>query len=211
MRILNLYAGLGGNRKLWTDVEVTAVEMNKEVAAVYRDYFPNDKVIVGDAHKFLLNHINEYDFIWSSPPCPTHSKLNTFGVATGQKKLAYPDMKLYEEIILLRSWFKGLWVVENVIPYYEPLIPAKKIDRHLFWSNFNLGFFEPEHKKIPHKEANNIPYLEKFYGYDLSKYKLGDKRQKLRNCVHPETGLYILNCAMNKKHSLKTKQTELEL
>ena len=32
MKVLNLYAGIGGNRKLWKDVEVTAVENNKEIA-----------------------------------------------------------------------------------------------------------------------------------------------------------------------------------
>jgi len=56
MRILNLYAGIGGNRKLWTDVEVTAVEMNPKIAAIYQDFFPNDKVIVADAHQYLLDH-----------------------------------------------------------------------------------------------------------------------------------------------------------
>ena len=28
--------------------------------------------------------------------------------------------------------------VENVIPYYEPLIHGKKRGRHLYWTNFNL-------------------------------------------------------------------------
>ena len=32
MKILNLYAGIGGNRKLWKDVQVTAVELNSEIA-----------------------------------------------------------------------------------------------------------------------------------------------------------------------------------
>ena len=41
-------------------------------------------------------------------------------------KPAFPDMKLYEEIIFLEHNFKGKYVVENVIPFYEPLIPAKK-------------------------------------------------------------------------------------
>ena len=34
-------------------------------------------------------------------------------------------MKLYEEIIFLDNYFKGKYF-ENVIPYYEPLIAAKK-------------------------------------------------------------------------------------
>ena len=28
MKVLNLYCGIGGNRKLWEDVEVTAVELD---------------------------------------------------------------------------------------------------------------------------------------------------------------------------------------
>ena len=61
MKILNLYSGIGGNRKLWGDQhEITAVEYNEEIATVYKDYFPNDKVIIGDAHEFLLkNYIGE--------------------------------------------------------------------------------------------------------------------------------------------------------
>ena len=31
MKVLNLYAGIGGNRKLWTDVEITAVEYNQKI------------------------------------------------------------------------------------------------------------------------------------------------------------------------------------
>ena len=75
MKILNLYAGIGGNRKLWTDVEVTAVELNPEIASIYQDFFPKDKVIVADAHAYLLEHFEEYDFIWASPPCPSHSRM----------------------------------------------------------------------------------------------------------------------------------------
>ncbi len=197
MKVLNLYAGIGGNRKLWTDCEVTAVELDPEVAKVYRNYFPKDTVIVSDAHQYLLDHYKEFDFIWSSPPCPSHSRINTSSVrmkGKGRKKLEYPDMKLYEEILLLKHWFDGKWVVENVIPYYRPLIPAAKVDRHLFWSNFLIGNFEPINKKLPHIKSNTS-YLQEFLGYDLSKYKLENKRKCLRNCVHPETGEYVFNRA----------------
>lgn len=50
MKILNLYAGIGGNRKLWTDCEVTAVEYNEEIAGIYKEFFPRDTVVIGDAH-----------------------------------------------------------------------------------------------------------------------------------------------------------------
>lgn len=196
MKILNLYAGIGGNRKLWEDCEVTAVEYNEAIAATYKKFHPKDNVIVADAHDYLLNHYEEYDFIWASPPCPTHSKISiNFANAEGERrrKPKYPDMRLYQEIIFLDNFFKGLWVVENVTPYYEPLIPAKKVGRHLFWSNFNIG-------TIPHESSDKIlrgEQSEKYAikGFDLSEEKGFRKVQVINNCVLPETGLYILNCA----------------
>ncbi len=146
MKILNLYACLGGNRYKWNevkeDIEVTAVELDPECARLYQERFPGDTVIVADAHQYLLEHYKEYDFIWSSPPCPSHSIARAYNPKYETK---YPDMKLYEEIIMLHNVsngnnprFKGKFIVENVIPYYEPLIPAKKRGRHLYWSNFNI-------------------------------------------------------------------------
>jgi DNA (cytosine-5)-methyltransferase 1 len=100
MKILNLYSGLGGNRKLWKGVSVTAVRItNSEIAAVYKKHFPNDKLIIGDAHEYLRNHFREYDFIWSSPPCQSHSKMMR---ATRHTINTYPDLTLYEEIMLLK-------------------------------------------------------------------------------------------------------------
>ena len=143
MKILNLYACLGGNRYKWNevkdDIEVTAVELDPEAARLYQERFPNDKVIVADAHQYLLDHYKEFDFIWSSPPCPTHSRINlSFKDSKRNIKIKYPQMELYQEIIFLDTFFNGKYVVENVIPYYEPLIPAKKRGRHLYWTNFNL-------------------------------------------------------------------------
>ena len=144
IKVLNLYAGIGGNRKLWKDVDVTAIEINPEIAKIYQDFFPDDKVIVADAHKYLLEHYEKFDFIWSSPPCQSHSRIrNIAGVGRGQNKSIYPDMNLYQEIIFLNqifntngSKFKGRWVVENVRGYYEPLIKPQEIGRHYFWANF---------------------------------------------------------------------------
>lgn len=139
MRILNLYAGIGGNRKLWgDDHEIIAVENDKDIAEVYKDLFPNDKVIIEDAHKYLLNNYEDFDFIWSSPPCPSHSQIRyNIGFKANRKykkvKAIYPDMTLYEEVILLKYWFNGKYVVENTIPYYEPLIPEEK------WQNIYGG------------------------------------------------------------------------
>lgn len=144
MKVLNLYAGLGGNRKLWDECQVTSVENEPKIAAVYQRLHPADTVIVGDAHQYLLDHYEEFDFVWTSPPCQTHSKM---AKATRHKLRRYTDMSLYQEILFLQNFFKGQFVVENVVPYYEPLIvPTKRIGRHLFWSNFE---FEAEEVKQP--------------------------------------------------------------
>jgi DNA (cytosine-5)-methyltransferase 1 len=196
LKILNLYAGIGGNRKLWGDEhEITAVEFDPRVAAVYADLFPNDTVIVADAHQYLLEHFEEFDFIWSSPPCPSHSRLRKgLSMATGSKAI-YPDMKLYEEILLLQGYFKGKWVVENVVPYYEYLIqPTLLLGRHPYWMNFTV---EPKDFTSDGIIKNGVTQtLEVKYDYDLSNYNLPDKRKALRNAVNPEMGLHILRHAV---------------
>ena len=132
MKILNLYAGIGGNRKLWgDDHEIVAVELNPEIAAVYQALYPNDTVIVGDAHQYLLDHYSEFDFIWSSPPCPTHSRARyALGFHGKGYAAVYPDMKLYEEILLLKHYFKGQGCVENVQSFYKALIEPQVVGRH---------------------------------------------------------------------------------
>ena len=64
IKVLNLYAGIGGNRKLWPDeqIEVTAVEIEPEIAAIYKKNFQKDKVVIADARKFLLNHFDVGEF-----------------------------------------------------------------------------------------------------------------------------------------------------
>jgi len=206
MKVLNLYAGIGGNRKLWTDVEVTAVENNESIATVYQDFFPDDKVIIADAHQYLLEHFKEYDFIWSSPPCQSHTKLNTASFPKGSKDWCYPDMSLYQEVILLKHFFYGGWIVENVVPYYNPLIIAQKLGRHLFWTNFNIFNTDVE---IENHDGRTLKYLEERLGYDLSKYELINKKQILRNCVPPELGLHILECARGNYNHLNQKQENI--
>ena len=193
MKVLNAYAGLGGNRKLWEDVEVTAVEIDPKIAKIYQDFFPNDKVVAGDAHQYLLEHFKEFDFIWSSPPCPSHSHIRK-ELAVEQRKQnkpVYPDMKLYEEILLLQGYFDRLYVIENVISWYKPLIAPKEIASHYFWTNFYI----PPYKGKSRGHHSGIKSLEERKGFDLSHYRGIDKRRVLRNCVEPEVGEYILNCA----------------
>jgi len=142
-RVLNLYAGVGGNRLLWEGVEVTAVEYSADIAEVYKDLYPQDEVIVADAHAYLLEHYKEFDFIWSSPPCQSHSQIRyNIGFKANRKysKVAakYPDMKLYEEILMLKYYCQSKWVVENTIPFYPPLVEGLKTGGHIWWSNFEI-------------------------------------------------------------------------
>ena len=173
MKILNLYACLVCNRYKWdevTDIEVTAVEWDEELAKLYQERFPNDKVIVADAHQYLLDHYKEFDFIWSSPPCPTHSKVRMTQKTTDAFIPLYPDMKLYQEVIFLDNHFNGKYVVENVTPYYKPLIPANKRGRHLYWTNFNMPSCLNERKQgkgLMNGITNEISKWCKFHDYDF--------------------------------------------
>ena len=198
IKVLNLYSGLGGNRKLWTDVKVTAVEYNPEIAAFYADQFRDDIVLVEDAHQFLLDHYGEFDFIWSSRECTTHSRSRYWASKGGRYKPEYPDLKLYEEIIFLQHFFGGKWVVENVYPYYKPLIkPTMQIERHLFWSNFGIKPLLAPGNRIFN---GNIEIWQNETGFDLTGYEFSVRKDKiLRNCVHPEIGLHVFKCAFNHK------------
>tara|TARA_R110002072_G_scaffold283090_1_gene446371 strand:- start:92 stop:754 length:663 start_codon:yes stop_codon:yes gene_type:complete len=199
-KILNLYACLGGNRYKWDEVadnlEITAVELDAELARLYQERFPNDKVIVADAHQYLLEHYKDFDFIWSSPPCPTHSRFNV-SMKT-KREMVYPDMKLYQEIIFLDNYFEGKYCIENVIPFYEPLIPAKKRDRHLYWTNFNLpndlnGRKNPDFSRV----KDVVGVMSKFHDYDFRKYKGEQRMNKIaRNLVDYEAGKTILETAL---------------
>jgi DNA (cytosine-5)-methyltransferase 1 len=210
VKILNLYAGIGGNRKLWGDEhEITAVELKPDIAEVYRALYPDDRVIVSDAHQYLLEHYMEYDFIWTSPPCPTHSRAR-YGLGFHGKGFdaVYPDMKLYEEIILLKHHFKGKWVVENVQAYYEPLIEPRSIGRHWYWSNFHIDRIKAGYTGISNGvtkagkvlHAKNVNELQDQIGIDLTTFNVGNKRLLLRNCVEPEVGLHILNQSILTDH-----------
>ena len=206
MRILNLYAGIGGNRKMWPDHHtVTAIEYDQKIADIYQDQNPYDEVIVStDAHQYLLENCQDFDFIWSSPPCQSHSRM----IRSGQnRKPRFPDMRLYEEIIFLKySAPDVLWVVENVVPYYKPLVePSTKVGRHLFWSNFEItaedvkrpaGFINLDNKAGAEK-------LKHWLGIDYEGVVYYDGNhcpaQILRNAVHPKIGLHILNDAQRGK------------
>ena len=212
MKILNLYACLGGNRYKWEDNhDITAVEWDKELARLYQERFPKDKVIVADAHQYLLNYYKEYDFIWSSPPCPSHSRINISQYTRDNWTPRYPDMALYQEVIFLDNYYKGQYVVENVIPFYEPLIPAKKRGRHLYWCNFRLPNTLSKRKNPDLSRTKNlIDAMSEFHDYDFKKYKGKQRMNKIaRNLVDYEAGKTILDTAMGIMTKQDTKQTEL--
>jgi DNA (cytosine-5)-methyltransferase 1 len=214
MKVLNLYACLGGNRYKWDEVaeiQVTAVELDPEAARLYKERFPNDTVIVADAHQYLLDHFKEFDFIWSSPPCPSHSRFN-FSMKNNWN-LPYPDMKLYQEIIFLKTWFNGKYCVENVIPYYEPLIAAQQRGRHLYWTNFILpnNINERKNPQLSRGAAKDIiKSLSIYHDYDFTKYKgKQDNRKMARNLVDYEAGKTILETALGIIQKSNINQTSI--
>ncbi len=216
MKILNLYACLGGNRYKWNevkeDIEVTAVEWDEELARLYQERFPNDKVIVADAHQYLLDHYKEFDFIWSSPPCPSHSRARYWNSSNYETKTnpIYPDMKLYQEILFLQHYYKGKYVVENVTPYYEPLIQAKKKGRHLYWTNFNLPNSLNERKFQLCATKNEFSELCDFHDYDFRQYKGEQSKTKIaRNLVDYEAGKTIFETLLGIEKQNNTNQTTM--
>ena len=206
-RILNLYAGIGGNRKKWNgNIHVTAVEFDPEIANIYKSLHPNDDVIIGDAHQYLIDNYKDYDFIWTSPPCQSHSVTNHFLNAQGV--IRYPKMELYQEIIFLKTFFKGKYVVENVKSYYDPLIKPQVSGRHYFWSNFRIpkmkiekqiGRMNGKKSDLGHTQAKARTNNHRQLGFDLSRFDLPSslKTKVLNNCVSPDIGLAIFESAKN--------------
>lgn len=211
IKVLNLYACLGGNRYKWdevTDIEVTAVELDHEAARLYQERFPSDKVVVADAHQYLLDHFNEFEFIWSSPPCPSHSKARFARKST--TSAIYPDFKLYEEIVFLDNYFEGKYCVENVVPFYEPLIPGKKRGRHLYWTNFNLPGDLNERKVSIMEGKDEVNRWCEFHHFDFYQYKGSQRIDKMaRNLVDYEAGKTIFSVAMGVVIKSKDNQQSL--
>src|SRR5690606_1769504 len=109
------------------------------------------------------------------------------------------------EIIFLQTYFKGKWIVENVVPYYEPYGSPTKLGRHLFWSNFDI----PQMIDLPKSPKgmmnlatvgqNQIMMDWLGIQYDKNIYYDGNHCpvQILRNCVHPLLGKHVIS-SMNK-------------
>ena len=209
MKILNLFAGIGGNRTLWgTQHQITAIENNEKIAEIYNKRFPTDEVIVDDAYEYFINNYENYDILWASPPCISHSRnnygLNGYVYKNKRRKIQLPDLRLYSLILFCKHMFKGKYLIENVIPYYEPLIKPDFIrGRHMYWTNVDIifkqrtkeyiGSFGTYEKKeiIEEYAAKRKISLSIFDGFNLGKYK---QNQIIRDMILPEEGKYLLDC-----------------
>lgn len=205
MDVLNLFPGIGGNRMLWDNVNVIAVENNLTTAQIYQDKYPGDLVILADAYKFLLDNYTASDFIWASPSCFTHSKLKIAAIKSGKHSPQYPDFKLWQLIRFLQLYSKVPFVVENVVTGYDPIIkPTIRLGRHFIWTNFPVPFrYFPEHEKI-----DTIKRTSTRYGVELKEYYSTVRKDTLlRNMVDPAIGKYLLDLAFDRKQTII--QTEL--
>lgn len=226
MKILNLYANIGGNRKYWDGHEITAVEIDPKIAALYQKLWPEDTVVVGDAHQYLLDHFHDFDFIWSSPPCPTHSKMNIMNGVNpyepNQKQIdngggiapRYVDMTLYQEIILLKTWFRGKWCVENVKSYYQPLVKPVLYGSHYFWTNFffPVGDNQESYRGIAGKTQIALKAFAELKGFDLKDLQGAgiNVRLALKDVTEPELGKHILDWSQKEWHHTKSLLTPQE-
>jgi len=185
MKILNLFAGIGGNRTLWgNEHEITAIEYDQKIAILYQKEFPNDEIIIGDAYEYFLKYFKDFDLIWASPPCQSHSRLVRTNISQGQG-IKYPDLRLYELIIFCQNFCKSFYIIENIIPYYKPLIrPTIKLGRHLIWTNIPIQ-----------------PLKIKKFDFSKCNGGTGSSPKYMKNRINPKIAKYILD-------SINTKTLE---
>lgn len=220
IEVLNAYGGIGAcMHNLDRDkYSVTHVEINEEIAQANKELHLEDTVIRADAKKYIEENYFGYDYIWASPPCPTHASLRKAGAKNGQYKAKAPDMDLYSIIIFLDEYFNGEWTVENVQPFYDRLDkqeqerqealqtvipPAEKTSRHLFWSSHEIPETFVGTQNI---NTSNHREMMKWLGIELERsFDSVEKRKVLRNCVHPKIGEAILNARKTKQQTLEVQ------
>jgi DNA (cytosine-5)-methyltransferase 1 len=145
-------------------------------------------ILFGAAH--LVRHIQEQDF---------------GAVAT----MIQLQNLFIQEIIFLEHYYKGKYTVENVIPYYEPLIPAQKRGRHLYWTNFKLPLDIGE-REFQMGGKGEVKRLCEFHAYDFYQYKGEQRIDKIaRNLVDYEAGKTIFNIARGIIEKPKSNQAAL--
>ena len=161
------------------------------------------------ARKFQENYLDENNENKFNNKMQFKKKIKSLKKNKDNYKKNYADMKLYQEILFLKHYFNGKYVVENVIPYYEPLISAKKRGRHLYWTNFNLP------NKIGRNNVDNfsktdIESLSNYHDYNFRKYKGKQSIGKVgRNLVDYEAGKTIFETALGIIKKQNVNQTEL--
>ena len=188
MRILDLFAGVGGTSKgihraaaeQNVKLEYVAIDYDPSVLYAHQKFCPEDFTILRNAWNY---DFSGYDFIWASPPCQSHSVLNY------TLRRYDPDMRLYELIKKLRNSGKD-FIVENVHPYYQPPIPWNfEVNRHVFWSNLPIPSFRVVEKRKAFGELGVTDLLD-YHGVDKSVLShvrgAQRRRQLLRNMVNPE-------------------------
>jgi DNA (cytosine-5)-methyltransferase 1 len=143
MKILDLFCGAGGAamglHRVFPDAEITGVDIKIQPRYPF-------KFIQHDAVTFTLQ---DFDFIWASPPCQAYSMSTFQWRAKGRK---YPNLINTIREQLVRASVP--YVIENVIgaPLVDPVMLCGamfglKVYRHrLFESSFLLT--APEH--VPH-------------------------------------------------------------
>lgn len=217
IKILILFSGIGGNRTSWgNEYDITAIEFESWIADIYKARFPLDLVKTEDAMEFLRWNFEKYDIIWISPPCKTHTNMTSLQWKNNSRPPISRMDQIYGVIDYLRKWGNRfgkcpLWIIENVVPGYVPLVkPTVKLNRHLYWSNFPIP--KKKFKKlvkfnIPRKKrgikyetpldvialANQIDYNWLISNFKLTKIQ---QRTILRNCDDYRVGEYILDCAI---------------
>ena len=179
---------------MWPDSwRVTAVEIDERVAAEYARRYPYDDVAVGDAHAFVISRAHEFDAVWTSPPCPTHSRL-AVNVAKRKGVEPEPDPRLWCEVEHLQK-LGGRYVVENVHTYYDPPIaPDVVTRRHYYWTSGAPGLLTWEHPLPVSGRMTGLTADAIAESYGLPKLPAGsvpDRRQAMRNAVTPREGLEI--------------------
>lgn len=208
-----MFAGIGGNRLFWdevTQINVTAVEKNPQIASIYQKRFPQDEVITGDAFEYLRENYQKFEFIWASPPCQSHSSMMKFHPSV--PKIPRVD-EIYGLTIWLNHYYSSFYCIENVQPYYKILIPpSARIERHYFWSNFHIRKVRREIRYGGQNKIGGI--INETYEELIQKNHLDDikddllalpkTQQVMRNCVKPEIGKYIL------RELLASKRMKLE-